>query len=282
MGFMRAGSTLGTGLATNPRLIGYGRSQMDLALFFSTLATLFAIMDPVGTVGIFIAITPGESESHRRNQALLGCCWALVFMAVFFLAGRQILDFFGITVDAVQVGGGLILLKIAFDQLAPSRQTRHTAQEDAASRLRSDVSVFPLAMPLIAGPGALTLMIAEAARGRSGSLEGWVSIGSAVLASLLIMWLALDRSVLIQRILGANGVGAITRLMGFMLACIAAQMTIVGIRGVVTNGQDAVAPAAETTKDATSRHDGPLPEGVHIGPLQPHHAWTLGLVTPGE
>ena len=206
-----------------------------LGLFFATLATLFAIMDPIGTVGIFIAITPGESERQRRKQAFFGCIWALIFMVIFFAAGSQILDFFGITVNAVEVGGGLILLKIAFDQLSTSGQTRHSAPEDAASRMQHDVSVFPLAMPLIAGPGALTLMIAEAARGRAWTLEGWLSIGGAVIAALVIMWVALDRSVLIQRVLGANGLGAITRVMGFILACIAAQMTIVGIRGIVTD-----------------------------------------------
>ena len=236
--------------------------KMDFPLFFSTIATLFAIMDPIGTVGIFIAITPGETEVHRRNQAFLGCIWALLFMALFFAAGSQILNFFGITVDAVQVGGGLILLKIAFDQLSTSRQTRHTAQEDAASRMQNDVSVFPLAMPLIAGPGALTLMIAEAARGRASTIEGWLSVGGAVLVSLIIMWIALDRSVLIQRLLGANGLGAITRLMGFLLACIAAQMTIVGIRGVVANDEKAP-DASESTSSA--RDPGESPAGDALG-----------------
>ncbi len=238
--------------------------KMDFPLFFSTIATLFAIMDPIGTVGIFIAITPGETEVHRRNQAFLGCIWALLFMALFFAAGSQILNFFGITVDAVQVGGGLILLKIAFDQLSTSRQTRHTAQEDAASRMQNDVSVFPLAMPLIAGPGALTLMIAEAARGRASTIEGWFSIGGAVLVSLSIMWIALDRSVLIQRLLGANGLGAITRLMGFLLACIAAQMTIVGIRGVVAN-DDKKPDTHESTSSV--RHPGDSPEGDTLGSI---------------
>lgn len=222
-----------------------------LGLFFATLATLFAIMDPIGTVGIFIAITPGETEQQRRKQAFFGCLWALVFMAVFFAAGAQILNFFGITVHAVEVGGGLILLKIAFDQLSTSNQTRHSAPEDAASRMQHDVSVFPLAMPLIAGPGALTLMIAEAARGNASKLSGWLSIGGAVIAVLAIMWIALDRSVLIQRVLGANGLGAITRVMGFILACIAAQMTIVGIRGIVndksTEPTQLTAPAPDVT-----------------------------------
>jgi multiple antibiotic resistance protein len=238
--------------------------KMDLPLFFATIATLFAIMDPIGTVGIFIAITPGETEIHRRNQAFLGCIWALLFMVLFFAAGSQILHFFGITVDAVQVGGGLILLKIAFDQLSTSRQTRHTAQEDAASRMQNDVSVFPLAMPLIAGPGALTLMIAEAARGRASTIEGWLSIGGAVLVSLIIMWIALDRSVLIQRLLGANGLGAITRLMGFLLACIAAQMTIVGIRGVVANDKN----GPDSSDSASSaRHLGESPAADTLGLL---------------
>lgn len=223
------------------------------ALFFATLATLFAIMDPLGTVGIFIAITPGESEPQRRRQAFFGCLWALVFMVLFFAAGSRILEFFGITVNAVQVGGGLILLKIAFDQLSSTGMTRHSAQEDAASRMQHDVSVFPLAMPLIAGPGALTLMITMAAQGHASSLMGWVTIGGALVAALTIMWVALDRSVLIQRIFGTNGLGAITRVMGFILACIAAQMTIVGVLGVVASAQDAnptaiVSPATDATE----------------------------------
>ena len=202
-------------------------------LYLTSLVTLLAIMDPIGTVGIFIGITPGESESHRRTQALFGCIWALCLMLTFFAVGTYILQFFGITLNAVQVGGGLILLKIAFDQLSISGLMRHSATEDAASRMQQDVSIFPLAMPLLAGPGALTLMIAQSGDGHSGSVDGWLAIGGAVLTALVIVWIALDRCSLIHRMLGANGVGAITRLMGFILACIAAQMTIVGIRGIV-------------------------------------------------
>ena len=209
---------------------------MDTAtLYVSTLVTLIAIMDPIGAVGIFIGITPGETERHRRRQAALGCLWALCFLLVFFSVGNHILDFFGITLDAVQVGGGLILLKIAFDQLSTTGLTRHSAPEDAASRMQQDVSIFPLAMPLLAGPGALTLMITEAGHGQASSFSGWLAVGGAALTALLVVWLTLDRSALIHRMLGANGVGAITRLMGFILACIAAQMTIIGITGIVAS-----------------------------------------------
>jgi multiple antibiotic resistance protein len=219
----------------------------DFGLFFATLATLFAIMDPFGTVGIFIAITPGESEQQRRRQAFFGCLWALIFLIIFFAVGSRILSFFGITVNAVEVGGGLILLKIAFDQLSTTGLTRHSPPEDAASRMQHDVSVFPLAMPLIAGPGALTLMITQAAHGHATTLSGWLSIGGAIIAALVIMWIALDRSVLIQRLLGANGLGAITRVMGFILACIAAQMTIIGIRGIVTDDTEKDAPSTQVS-----------------------------------
>jgi multiple antibiotic resistance protein len=167
---------------------------MDITtLYLSSLVTLIAIMDPVGTVGIFIGITPGESEKHRRMQAALGCIWALFFMLVFFALGNRILDFFGITLDAVQVGGGLILLKIAFDQLSTKGLTRHSAPEDAASRLQQDVSIFPLAMPLLAGPGALTLMITEAGHGHASDFSGWIAVGGAAVSALLLVWITLDR-----------------------------------------------------------------------------------------
>ncbi len=139
-------------------------------LCISTLVALIAIMDPIGTVGIFIGITPGESEKHRRRQAARGCVWVFCFLMLFFAIGNHILDFFGITLDAVQVGGGLILLKIGFDQLPTTGLTRRSAPEDAARK--QDVSIFPLAMPLLAGPGALTLMITEAGHGRAAMLSG--------------------------------------------------------------------------------------------------------------
>ena len=234
-------------------------------LYLTSLVTLLAIMDPIGTVGIFIGITPGESESHRRTQALLGCIWALSFMLCFFAIGTYILEFFGITLNAVQVGGGLILFKIAFDQLSTSGNTRHSASEDAASRMQQDVSIFPLAMPLLAGPGALTLMITQSGNGNATSIGGWIAIGGAVITALVIVWVALDRCSLIHRLLGANGVGAITRLMGFILACIAAQMTIVGILGIVTD--DPPKPDQTTTHQQareTSRDTPPFQLSVGI------------------
>ena len=89
---------------------------------------------------------------------------------LFFVIGNHILDFLGIILDEVQVGGGLILLKIAFDQLSTTGLTRHSAPEDDASRKLQDVSIFPVAMPLLAGPGALTLMITEAGHGQATML----------------------------------------------------------------------------------------------------------------
>jgi multiple antibiotic resistance protein len=162
----------------------------------------------------------------------------------------------------------LILLKIAFDQLSTSGLTRHSAPEDAASRMQQDVSMFPLAMPLLAGPGALTLMITEAGHGSAGEVSGWIGVGGAVITALLLVWITLDRSTLIHRLLGANGVGAITRLMGFILACIAAQMTIVGITGIV----DRPLEPAQSTVD---RHTTSSVDGHEIDMKQSKLTWTI-------
>lgn len=146
------------------------------------------------------------------------------------------MHFFYITIDAVRVAGGLILLKIGFDLLSMRDETRSTRQEQLADRTRADVAFFPLAMPLIAGPGALTLVLTKAVEVPHSAIPligvNLAAIAVAVAASCAVLcstqWLL--------REMGVSGLAAISRIMGFLLVCISVQMVIWGIQGVMKQG----------------------------------------------
>ncbi len=214
------------------------------AAFLKCFIALLAIVDPPGNVGIVLGITEADEPHHRRRQILRGHIWALALLVVFLFAGRAVLMWFGLTVDAVRVGGGLILLKIGFDLLTAEEKTKHSAEEDADSRTRKDVSFFPLAMPLIAGPGAITVVLSSAVEGSQQSTEYWLGALVAIFAVILISWLILNSATGVLRMLGKSGVAAITRIMGFLIICISVQMILVGAEQILKHGGASTAMAA--------------------------------------
>ena len=202
--------------------------QQFIAIFIS----LFVITDPFGNVGIFLSITDGDDVTYRRTQALKGSIYSFVLMFVFFIGGTYIMEFFGITLDGIRIGGGLIVSRIGFSLLSPKEEDSHSVDEKEESKKKSDISFCPLALPLIAGPGALAVVIAASAKISSESGDdmwfSYVAISLAIAAVSGLTWLCLRHSGLLLRILGVNGMNAITRIMGFLLICIAIQMMITG------------------------------------------------------
>lgn len=202
--------------------------QQFIAIFIS----LFVITDPFGNIGIFLSITEGDDEKSRRRQAFKGSLYSFVLMFVFFIGGTYIMHFFGITLDGIRIGGGLIVSRIGFSLLSPKEDDAHSPDEKSESKKKADISFCPLALPLIAGPGALAVVIAASAKiGIESGDQIWLSyvaISLSIAAVSLVTWLCLRHSGLLLRILGVNGMNAITRIMGFLLICIAIQMIITG------------------------------------------------------
>lgn len=198
-----------------------------------TVVALFAIMDPLGNIGILIAITDGDTPQYRTHQVWRGHLYAGVLLLIFYFVGGQIMHFFGITIDAVRVAGGLILVKIGFDLLSMREETRSTREEQSDDLRRKDCSFFPLAMPLVAGPGALTLVLTK-----SGDASH--AIGEAMVGDTVAILVATGGSLAILlstrwfvRVLGVSGMAAVSRVMGFILVCISVQMIILGVKGVM-------------------------------------------------
>lgn len=191
----------------------------------AAFVTLFVLVDPIGLAPIFVALTAGMSAETRRRIALRGVGVAFAVLAAFGLAGEQLLDLMGIGMPAFRISGGLMLFLIALDMLFESRSARRARNADAQE---ADPSVFPLATPLLAGPGAMAAMILLIGD-REGDLAAQASV-YAVLAAVLAVALALFLAGgAIERALGPTGTRVVTRLLGVLLGALAIQFVLDGL-----------------------------------------------------
>ncbi len=202
---------------------------LDLAL--TSFVTLFVVLDPPGMGPIFVAITRGESRDYRRRMALRGSVVALIILLIFAFTGDLALRSLGISIAAFRIAGGILLLLIAIDMLfaraTPLRRTTEAEEEEAEHK--RDISVFPLAIPLIAGPGALTSTVLL--MGRTGdSLLMKAVVLAALIAVMAIMLAVLLQGDRINWLLGETGTNVVGRVFGIVLAALAVQYVIDGVK----------------------------------------------------
>ncbi|ARU00931.1 MarC family protein [Yoonia vestfoldensis] len=207
----------------------------ELPALIAAFTTMFIIMDPPGLVPVFIALTQGMSPQQRRAIALRACLVAGLLMILFLFVGEAVLGFIGISMDAFRIAGGILLFLTALDMLFQRRQARRAdnAAEGQAEH-QDDPSVFPLAMPLIMGPGAITTIILLA--GNATSAVDFGAIAAVLMAVLLITFLAFLAAPTIERGLGKTGLNIVTRLLGMLLAALAVQFVLDGLRGFGIGG----------------------------------------------
>ena len=199
----------------------------ESAFLITAFATLFVVIDPPGLVPLFIALTTGMNSEKRAAMARRACIIATVLLLMFGLAGETVLEFIGISMPAFRIAGGILLFLTALDMLFERRTQRREGQTADPDH---DPSVFPLATPLIAGPGAIATMILLV--GESG--PGWggtVAVLGLLLVMMLATYLFLLASPPLERLLGRTGTIVITRLLGMLLAALSVQFVIDGVRG---------------------------------------------------
>ncbi|PQO23537.1 MarC family transcriptional regulator [Rhodobacteraceae bacterium WD3A24] len=202
---------------------------MEGAFVVSAFVTLFVVMDPIGLTPIFAVLTQGVGPAQRRMIALRACVVAAVLLTVFGTVGEQILGFVGITMPAFRIAGGLLLFLTALDMLF-ERRTRRRESRERETDPAEDPSVFPLAMPLIAGPGAMASMILLT--GQAGpNLAGVAAVHLVMLAVLGMVFALFLAAGLLERALGRTGIMVITRLLGMLLAALSVQFILDGLRG---------------------------------------------------
>ncbi|GLQ58159.1 MarC family protein [Devosia nitrariae] len=198
--------------------------------FFVALATLFATVGVADIAFIFAGLTKDNTPAERRTFATRGVVIAAVILFFFGIAGNVILDLFGITIPALRTAGGLLLFLIAIDMVFArhSGGTGTTSEEERESRQRQDISVFPLAMPLLAGPGAISAVILLTTGART-DLEFWAVLLALALI-LIAAWLTLLIAIPIQKLLGLTGLSVVSRVVGILLAALAVQFVFDGIK----------------------------------------------------
>jgi len=198
-------------------------------LFLDSLIVMLVVVDPIGLTPIFAALTHGESTATRRKMAVRGTLIAAVILVVFTLAGDRLLSLLGIGMPAFQIAGGVLLFLLAVDMVfarhSGLRSTTEREQKEAETK--KDISVFPLAIPLIAGPGALTTVLLMV--GDQGSDPAVLaSVLGVLLVVLTITLMALLLSERIMAILGETGTNVISRVLGVILAALAVQFVLDG------------------------------------------------------
>lgn len=198
--------------------------------FLIALATFFATVGVADIAFIFAALTKDNSARQRLVFATRGALIATGILLFFGFLGNSILTLFAITLPALRTAGGVLLLLIAIDMVFArhSGGTGTTSEEEAESQSRNDISVFPLAMPLLAGPGTISAVVLLTTGARNEA-DFFVVI-AALLVIMLASWLTLLAAIPIQRLLGLTGLAVVSRVVGILLAALAVQFVFDGIK----------------------------------------------------
>lgn len=204
---------------------------MHTSYFASFFVSIFAITNPVGNLAIFIGLTSDYTRSQQRKTALVTGFAVLISLLLSLWLGIAILDAFGISVSAFEVAGGLIILLIGLSMLrAKKSEMSHSDKEHSAALDRPSVAVIPMAIPIVAGPGAMTTVIIAAKN--FSSLGDKFILSGECLAMALIIAVIFFFAGFIGKVLGPSGVKITSRIMGLILAAIAISMMAEGLRGL--------------------------------------------------
>jgi len=198
-------------------------SVVDLTLLAEVTITLFVIMDPPGTIPLFLSLTGGRSAAMRRRAAWQAVVVAFGVIVLFALFGRQILAYLHISLPALQTAGGLLLLLVALELL--------TGKEEAVQAKDVNVALVPLGTPLLAGPGAIvaTMVFVE----QVDSAAELTAVALGVVAIHVVLWLTMRFSVGILRLIKESGVTLVTRISGLLLSAIAVQLVADAVRAFI-------------------------------------------------
>lgn len=204
-----------------------------LELFIAVLASLFSVVNPIGAVPVFLSMTTNYTVKARNKTVLSTSIYFMAILMVFFFAGSYILSFFGISLNAMRIAGGLVILNSGFELLSKKpEESRGLSPEVTEEALhKNDISFSPLAMPLLSGPGSISLLI-----GLNAQNTEWMqrlTIAIVILVMGAVVYLVLRSAPYLNRVLGIAGMRALSRIMGFIVMAIAVQYIISGIVALV-------------------------------------------------
>ncbi|MBP3191695.1 MarC family NAAT transporter [Natronogracilivirga saccharolytica] len=206
---------------------------MELFTFLlATFTSLLSIANPFAAMPFFLAMTDGDSNEHRRQQALKACIYTVLILGIFLFGGNYIISFFGISLEGIRIAGGLLIMKMAYSLLDPDSQGRKlTAADHSEAYRKPDISFSPLAMPMLAGPGSIALTLGFASQ--SSSVTDYLVISIAILLVAVTSFVLLVVARRMTKMLGRTGMTALTRMMGFIALTIGVQFIINGVRPII-------------------------------------------------
>lgn len=209
---------------------------MSLESLINLFVVLFVVIDPVGLAPIFGALTRGGSPAYRRRMAVKAILLAAVILFLFAFTGDWLLRALGISVPAFKIAGGLLLFLVAIDMVFArhSGLRSTTVREQEEARFKEDISVFPLAFPLLAGPGALTTVLLLVGETR-GDLSAFWSLLGVLAFVLALAFIALMLAGRLMALLGETGANVVDRLLGVILSALAVQFVVDGARVALLN-----------------------------------------------
>jgi len=199
------------------------------SVYLKYFAGLIAIVNPIGAVPLFIDMTGQQTPAQRKHTGLVASIATCVVLLVVLVTGEEILRFFGISIGSFRVGGGILLLLIAISMLhARTSPVKHTEEEAVDSSERDSVAVVPLAVPILAGPGAISTVILYAQH--SSFLGHYVLLAGEIVLVSLAVWVCFSAAPYLARILGKTGINIVTRLMGLIMAAIGVEFIAFGLK----------------------------------------------------
>ena len=191
--------------------------------------SLFSIVDPFAAVPGFLALAGGESRSSQARTALYASLTCFCVLTVFGLAGTLIFNFFGITIPAFKIAGGILLFAVAMEMTrAKHSETRTTTEEEHEAESRNEVGIIPLGLPLLSGPGSIATVMVLGAKAKGIAAHAGLHI--AIFAVSVITFVTLRSASVVTRVLGKTGINVVGRIMGLILAAVAMQFILDGAR----------------------------------------------------
>jgi multiple antibiotic resistance protein len=208
---------------------------MSLEFFFVIFGALITVVNPIGAIPMYLSLTGDFTNKERNDTALNTSIYFILILLSFFFAGSSILNFFGISINAMRIAGGLIILTTGYALLSGKFEESRAINKavKAEAKTKSDVSFSPLAMPLLSGPGSISLLV-----GWNTEYTEWdkqLLIAGAVIFTGAMVYLVLRFAPFSFKVLGHTGLKAISRIMGFIVMAIAIQYIITGIVSLVTD-----------------------------------------------
>ncbi len=208
-------------------------SDEDIKFALVTFSAIFFVIDPLANVPIFLTITATDTPQQRRRTAARAALAAWTTLSTFAVAGGLIFKAFGISLGAFKIAGGIMLLLMSIDMMrAQPSPTRTTLEEQDESRARDDVAIFPLAIPMLAGPGAIATVMVLMSRAAWNPVRTPMVFGSVTL-TCMVCWLVMRSAANAERWLPKTLLRAFERVMGLLLAAVAVEFIAGGVRDMI-------------------------------------------------